>query len=98
MGMKDMIQIQYFGSIRAATQKSAEELALSPETSIFQFLERLAEAYGDALRGELMAEGQLRDDLTISLNGSITKHEAAGDIFLRPGDTLALFPLFPGGG
>ena len=96
--MKDFIQIQYFGSIRAATKKSSEELALPPDTSVYQLLERLAEAYGDVLRDEFMAEGQLRDDLTVSLNGSITKHEAAGEIFLRPGDALALFPLFPGGG
>ena len=98
MEVKDFIQIQYFGSIRAATKKSSEELAVPPDTSIYQLLERLAGAYGDGLRGEIMAEGRLRDDLTISLNGSITKHEAAGETLLRPGDTLALFPLFPGGG
>jgi len=98
MKVKDIIQIQYFGSIRAAAQKSAEALEVSPETSIFQFLERLAETYGDVLRGELMAQGRLRDDLTISLNGAIIQHAAADEIILRPDDTVALFPLFPGGG
>jgi len=81
MGVKDFIQIQYFGSIRAATKKSSEELAVPPGTSILHLLERLAGIYGDGLRGEIMTEDRLWDDLTISLNGTIAKHEAAGEIF-----------------
>jgi len=93
------IRIQYFGSVRAAAGRPEDE---SPAAgmSLYSLLLKLAGDYGEAFRGELLAAGggKLRDDLTVTVNGAIISHEAAEEIVLRPGDTLALFPIFPGGG
>jgi len=94
------IRIQYFGSIRAAAQRSEDEAALAGDTTVYRLLLRLADGYGEGFRGEVLAEsgGALRDDLTVAVNGAIIQHEAADEFLLRPGDVVALFPLFPGGG
>jgi len=96
----EKVRIQFFGSIRAAAQKPEGWAPLAGNTTVLQLLRELAGVYGEGFRGELLAAGgeKLRDDLTVTLNGTIIKHQAAGELLLRPGDTLALFPLFPGGG
>ena len=91
-------QIQYFGSIRAAAGLPGEEVDIPSHIGLFALLEELAGAHGAGFRGEVFAGETLREDLTAALNGTIIKHEAAEEAQLRPGDVLALFPLFPGGG
>jgi len=93
-----MIQIHYYGSIRAAAGKKEETLEYSPETTIFRLLEALADSRGGEFRDELMDCGELREDIGISLNGTLIRHEAAEEIHVNPGDTLALLPLLLGGG
>jgi len=94
------IRIQFFGSIRAAAQTPETQAAPAENTTVLQLLRELAERYGDTFRGEIFTEDgeSLREDLTVARNGTITKHGAAGETLLQPGDILALFPLFPGGG
>ena len=94
------MKLQYFGLIRAAAGKSEEEMALSADTSVYALLQRLSAAYGGAFRDEIFEAGghRLREDVTVTLNGAVIAHAAAGDICPKPGDTLALFPIFPGGG
>ena len=96
--MKDIIHIKYFGSIRAAAQKSGEDVEFSPGVSIFSLMEQLCSLQGGALRGELFSGSELRDDVTVSLNGKIIRHEVVKEKCLEQGDTLALLPIFPGGG
>ena len=93
-----MLHIQYFGSIRAAAGKKEEDLELSPGTSLFRLLETLSQRYGETFRGELLDGGQLRNDIALSLNGKMIWRAAAEETLLRPGDLLALYSLFPGGG
>ena len=93
-----MIRIQYFGSIRDAACKKEEELEFLPGTTVFELLEGLCGRCGEALRGELMDGGKLRSDVGVSLNGAMIWHAAARETLLRPGDVVALLPLFPGGG
>ena len=92
------MQVQYFGSVRAAAQKAEERAALSGQISVLELLRRLAGFYGAAFSGEVFAGEALRDDLSVAVNGVTMRHAAAEETFLRPGDVLALFPLFPGGG
>ena len=93
-----MIRIEYFGSIRDAAQKKEEAVEHSPGTTIFRLLETLSDRYGDDFRSELMHGGQLRNDVAVMRNGTMIWHTAAEEILLQSGDTLALLPLFPGGG
>jgi len=93
-----MIQIQYYGSIRAAAGKNEEALECSPGTAVFRFLISLCSSRGGDFRDELLDGDRLRDDIAVSLNGAMVQHEAANKTLLQEGDTLALFPMLLGGG
>jgi len=100
------IEIQYFGSVRAAAKKFKDEVKFVPNMTVYGFLQQLACDYekdeNDAknFRGEIFGENgnELREDLTVTVNGTIINHASASDIKLEPDDLLALFPIFPGGG
>jgi len=92
------VQIQYFGSIRAAADTAGEQALSAEGATVLQLLQQLSESRGEDFRGELFAGEGLRDDLTIIHNGAIIQHAAADGIILRPGDVVALLPMFPGGG
>ena len=94
------IQIQYYGSIRAAAKKSEEKVEFAADTTVYRLLQQIARLYENDFRGELFEDNakNLRDDLTVTLNGTIVEHKSALEISLKPGDVLALFPIFPGGG
>ena len=96
------IGIQYFGSIRAAAKKSEEKVKFSADITIYRLLRQIACQHKNEsnLQGEIFDESgeNLRDDLMVTLNGKIINHESAFETNLNPGDTLSLFPIFPGGG
>jgi len=94
----DEVHIQYFGSVRAAANGAEEQVSLAGGAGVLLLLRQLSDAHGEALRGELFIGEALRDDLTVSVNGAIIQHAAADELILRPGDTVALLPVFPGGG
>jgi len=96
------IVIQYFGSIRAAAKKSEEKVKFAANTTLYRLLRQTVcfSENENNLRGEIFDESgeKLRDDLMVTLNGTIINHESAFETNLNPGDTLSLFPIFPGGG
>ena len=94
------VQVQYFGAIRAAAHKPEEAVDFAPDATVYQLLQRLTGIYDDEFRGEIFEESgeRLRDDLMLTLNGTVIEHASAAEIHLRPGDALGLFPIFPGGG
>ena len=94
------IQIQYFGSIRAAAKKSGEKVEFAAGITAYRLLRQLASFDGPEFQGEIFGENgkDLRDDLTVTLNGTIIDHSSLTEIKLNPGDALSLFPIFPGGG
>lgn len=92
------VQIQYYGPIRAAANKSADDVV--PGSTVFELLQKLADGYGPVFRGEIFKEGDdgLREDLTVTVNGAIVSHEATRGITTAQGDVIGLLPVFPGGG
>ena len=92
--------IQYFGSIRAAAKKSEEKLEFVAEATIYDLLQQVVCLHEKNFRGEIFdGDGKkLRDDLMVTLNGTIIDHSNATEINLNPGDVVSLFPIFPGGG
>ena len=93
-----LIQIEYFGSIRAAAGRDKEAIAYIAIT-VYDLLFQLA-AQGKALESELFhADGHtMREDLMLTVNQVIIPPAALPQTLLQPGDTIALFPVFPGGG
>ena len=102
-GKVQKIEVQYFGSVRAAAKKSKDEVEFVPNMTVYGLLRQLACDYAndaENFQGEIFGENgrELREDLTVTVNGTIINHASASDIKLEAGDVLALFPIFPGGG
>jgi len=95
-----MIEILYYGNIRAAAGKSGEEIDSLPGATVFQVLQGLSGAYGDNFRSEIFDESGsgFRDDLMIAVNEAVISRENVAGTVLEPGDALAVYPIFPGGG
>ena len=93
------MQAQFFGSIGEAAGKSRDETKLRPGATVRGLLNELTDACGESFREELFGESDgLRDDVTVTVNGAIIKHGDIDKIGLKPGDVIAFFPIFPGGG
>ena len=94
------IQIQYFGAVRAAAKKSEEKVDFAVGITVYSLLRQVACNYENGFRGEIfdINGDELRDDLTVSLNGAIISRTDACETILKQGDVLSLFPIFPGGG
>ena len=93
--------IRYFGTIREAAGKSDEEWSLFPDSTVYNLLQAVSDVYGDKMRDELFdikVPGVLRDDLMVSVNEAVVNNVKAVETAVRPGDVVALFPIFPGGG
>jgi len=97
----ETIRIRYFGTIREAAGKSDEEFSRVPDTSVYSLLKTVSDTYGNKMRDELFdvkVPDVLRDDLMVSVNEVVINHEKAARTAVNPGDVVALFPIFPGGG
>ena len=92
------VQVQFYGPIREAANQTATDAA--PGSTVLALLLKLADGYGPTFRGEIFNEGgdALRNDLTVTVNGAIVSHEDVRGIVAAPGDVIAVFPVFPGGG
>jgi molybdopterin synthase sulfur carrier subunit len=55
------------------------------------------EASYEGLQGELLADGRVRDQLSVLKNGRDVVHMENADTVLEPGDTLSVFPPVAGG-
>jgi len=97
----ERVLLRFFGSIREAAGRSDDGLRLIPGTTLYSFLQTVSDVFGREMHDELFdmkAPDRLRDDLMITVNEAIINHAKAGEIILHPGDVVALFPIFPGGG
>ena len=95
------IHIRFFGAIRVVASKTETEIDFIPDTTVSELLRLLSDKYGSVLRDELFDEkgsNGLRDDLMITVNDAIINHEKASETEIKPGDAIALYPTFPGGG
>ena len=94
------IRLLYFGSVRAAAKKAEDTTELRAGENLLALLQRLSDIHGRDFRGEVLSESGAfcREDLMISLNETAINHAKAGEIFLRTGDTVAVYPVFSGGG
>ena len=98
--LKVKVQLLFFSSIREATGKGEDEVYIHAGSTVYELLQLLLDTYGDAFKGEIFlpSKEDLRDDLTISINGVIKDHSAINTVKVSDGDIIALLPTFPGGG
>ena len=99
-GLKLRVSVRLFGSIRAAAGKDREEIEIPSDCVAYELLQLLSALYGNKFRDEvfLQNDGELRDDLTVSVGGVIMEHTKLKSLKLPDGAVIALLPTFPGGG
>ena len=98
-GLGQKVTVRLFGSIRAAAGSAGEEVEIPSGWVAYEFLRLLSDTYGAEFRNEVFLQtGELRDDLSVSVNGVITEHTKLGNLKLPDGAIIALLPTFPGGG
>ncbi|MEM2961249.1 MAG: MoaD/ThiS family protein [Candidatus Bathyarchaeia archaeon] len=93
------VKVLYLGLIRHKTGKNGEEYDLEEDSSLANLLNRIAERYGNALKGIMGGEGESRLDPTfiVTINGSVVNPTQGDRLKLRNGDSLALMTLISGG-
>jgi len=99
------VHIRYFGAISVLTGKRDEVMTLPPNTSAYGLLQKLSDIHGDNFRDEIFADNSkdsnvkdIREDLMVTINDNVIKHENIAGIYLQSTDIISLFPVFPGGG
>jgi len=98
--LKIKVQLLFFSSIRSATNKDQDEVYIHSESTVYELLQFLSSIYGDKFKGEIFqpSTDDLRDDLTVSVNGIIAEHSKINTMKVTDGAIIALLPTFPGGG
>ena len=94
-------RIRLFGAMADAAGKREDFVELPLGATLHSLLLMLADAYGEAFRGELMDgfdPNALRDDVMLTVNGKIIRHERVSDTSLSRDDEIGLFPVFVAGG
>jgi molybdopterin converting factor small subunit len=80
--------------------KREEELEVSSKASIHELLRKLSSLYGKVFEDEVLQDDgeNLGDGMTITVNGIAIRQLDGMSTRLKMGDTIALLPLFLGGG
>jgi molybdopterin converting factor small subunit len=95
------VSIGFYGSIREAAQVQTKAVSLDCEKTVTSILKMLADTYGEVFAKEIFSPenpGILREDVMLTLNRKILHHSKVDSTTLKDGDTLEIFPIFPGGG
>jgi len=93
------VQVQFFGSFAEAADRNGYSVDVGEGAFVFDLLVILAREHGARFRDELFSEPDiLRNDVMVAVNGAIVNRNTVETRCLNPGDTVALFPVFPGGG
>ena len=96
-----MVSVGFFGSIRESVNMEKDSVEITEDVSLYNFLKALAEIYGECFVAEIFdikAPDELRCDIMVTINGTIIDVANAKKIILTQGDSVQLFPIFPGGG
>ena len=94
------VRVQYLGQVGVIAQRKEEELEIPSGAIVRELLQRLSSKYGKAFDGEVFQEDgeNLRDDMTVVVNGTAVRQLEYLNTRLKQDDTVALLPIFPGGG
>ena len=94
------VKVQYLGPIRIILKKKDEEVDVSIQTTVYELLKKLANAYGKTFEQEVFEDDgeNLRDGLIVTVNGKAVGQLNGIRTGLKLGDKVTLLPLFAGGG
>jgi len=94
------IKVQYLGPITLIVRKREEELEIASRASVRELLSMLSSQYGKAFESEVLQDDgeNIRTGMAVTVNGKVIGQLDGMRTRLKMGDTIALLPLFLGGG
>jgi len=93
------VQLRLFGAFGVLAGKNKDDVMLPASSTVYSLLRGLSDVYGKDFRDELFSGAcELNESFAVMINGAIIDPVNAGEIYLNPGDDIALLPVFMGGG
>ena len=94
------LKVKYLGPVALMVKKREEELEVSSEASIHELLRKLSSLYGKEFESEVLEDDgdNIRTGMAVTVNGKVIGQLDGLRTRLKMGDTIALLPLFLGGG
>lgn len=90
------IDLRFFATFRDAVGEKEQTRTVGDETTVGEVLATLEAEY-DGLEGQLLADGEVRPQLSVLKNGRNVVHMAGAETDLDAGDVVSVFPPVAGG-
>ena len=90
------LELRFFATFRAAVGQKTIHREYPDGSTVGEVLRALEEEF-EGLAGELVEEGEIRDQLSVLKNGREVLHMEGIETTLEDGDTLSVFPPVAGG-
>ncbi|MEY7850551.1 ubiquitin-like small modifier protein 1 [Natrarchaeobius sp. A-rgal3] len=90
------IDLRFFATFRDAVGEKERTQTFDEDATVGDVLATLETEY-DGLEGQLLADGTIRDQLSVLKNGRDVVHMNDAGTALEDGDVLSVFPPVAGG-
>ncbi|WP_254766918.1 ubiquitin-like small modifier protein 1 [Salinilacihabitans rarus] len=90
------LDLRFFATFREAVGRKELSREFDDDASVGDVLAALESEYG-GLDGQLLADGEIRPQLSVLKNGRDVVHMAGVETSLEEGDRLSVFPPVAGG-
>ncbi|OVE83779.1 ubiquitin-like small modifier protein 1 [Natronolimnobius baerhuensis] len=90
------IELRFFATFRDAVGEKERTHTFDDDATVGDVLADLESQY-DGLEGQLLADGAIRDHLSVLKNGRDVVHMDDSETTLEDGDVLSVFPPVAGG-
>jgi molybdopterin synthase sulfur carrier subunit len=91
------LELRFFATFRAAVGQKTIHRGFPDGATVGDVLAALEEEF-EGLAGELIDDGEIRDQLSVLKNGREVLHMEGIDTVMEDGDRLSVFPPVAGGG
>ena len=90
------IDMRFFATFREAVGEKERTHTFDDDATVGDVLAALEREYGD-LEGQLLADGAIRQQLSVLKNGRDVTHMDGTETALEDGDVVSVFPPVAGG-
>lgn len=90
------IDLRFFATFRDAVGEKERTHTFDDDATVGDVLATLEGEY-DGLEGQLLADGAIRQQLSVLKNGRDVTHQEGTDTTLEDGDVVSVFPPVAGG-
>lgn len=90
------LDLRFFATFREAVGRKEIDRSFDDDATVGDVLAALEDEY-DGLEGQLLADGAIRQQLSVLKNGRDVTHQEGTETTLEDGDVVSVFPPVAGG-